>query len=404
MTGAFQAQRPRLVDRSGLRLNLIFGDLRMKRILLALALALAVGIAGAAAPTDAQAAKCLNCGGDFDDNYGESEILPNLPLCTDVCGPTSAAWKTCYVYKTPYAATTTSCGAFGASSSSAGGSGSAGDATTPSCSIFNSPSVKSFSKSASAGQTFGSSLLGASYSLQGSITGKDAATAGTQGDIVELAGSANATANLFYLTKTLVNLTGTSRSEYAKSTSGNLSAYVLGLANWSQSWNVPLTVTKVFSKTFFEKSYPVQVGIFTVTLKGKVSGEARITASGGPTTTGLAGQFTPSMKAYTTASASVSAFGVGVGVEGSVTLLEVASPLKVAAQFASSVVSWGIDFAVVLKSMAGKLKVVVKVPLAPDPSWTIFSWTGWTKTWNLLHASGCNQLAAPLTYYYFFTL
>jgi hypothetical protein len=348
----------------------------------------------------ARAAKCTNCNGENGDPYNDfvdAEILPTKPLCTDVCTNATAPGTLCNVYTTPYVSTLTNCGTFGVSSTSPGGVATLPVIVTPTCGI-KSMQATSFSASKAHSQSFGSGFIGAGYSLSASISGKDTSITGAQGDIVELAGNVKVTGTLFNNTKTLAEVNGTSKSEYGVSTSGSLSAYVYGLASWSQSWNVPLYVSKVWTKTFFEQSYPIQLGIYTVSLKGGVSGEVRLQASGGPTTTGLAGTFTPSAKAYATASASIGVFGLGVGVEGQLTLLEVGVPVQAAANFVNGVVSWAISIGVTLKSLAGKLKVKITIPLAPDPSWTIFSWSGYSTTWQLFNLGGCTSLQKPLMF------
>lgn len=188
-------------------------------------LGIGLSIFGGAAIQPAMALECPNCPGDpndYKDGKGEAPVLPSKPICTVVCKLTSDATTACYEYKSPTAFTLTNCGKFGITKSTGAGGSAFGTAVLKTCST-TAPVVKSFSKSISRSETFGGSFMGASYSLSGTLSGKDKSVAGTAGDVVELSGNASAKATLFSINKTLATLAGNAKTIEGVSASGSLS-------------------------------------------------------------------------------------------------------------------------------------------------------------------------------------
>jgi hypothetical protein len=356
---------------------------RISSLLAALAFALAA--------STASALPCNTC---------QQEWEPQLPLCTQVCTTTALCSKPCYVYTTPDAAFGVTCGGFGKCSEPkpTTPAPSSGNADTA-CSTLPSTTTTSFAKSVNAADTFGSSFIGASYSVGASIKGKDSTISGTSGDVLEGAAWLRAWATLFWTHKKIVDITGQAKSVTGDYTSGAIDAYVLGIATWHTDWSVPLSVDKVWTKTFFEKSYPVSLAGIPVTLKGKATGEVRVSAAGGPEVDGLTFAMDPSAKIYGSATAMAGVSGFGAGITGSLTLIKASLPVGVdmvlkSGLFGPQSLGWDFTVKLVLNSLSGSLKLFVSVPIFEDPTWTLFSWSGLTSTLTLIDQVGCTKIGS----------
>lgn len=330
------------------------------------------------------ASALINCGADCD--YPE----PVLPLCTSVCTTSTLCSKGCGQSTAPGDYEYSTCGTFGVCAKSTTTTTTPPPGTSQTiCSTQAPTSAYSVNKSASKSESFGSSFVGASYAVSASLVGTGA-TSSTP-TTIKTAANLAANASLFWKTFQLAKGDFQSTVKTGVSATGSLALYIVGIVNYSTTFSQPLTVTKSFSKTFFSAQHTVSILGFPITVKGSVAGSAGFTLAGGPTLSGGTASFTPFAKAYATASASVGALGVGAGVSGTITMVELTAPAVLDAYFASGNLGWSISLKAVLKTLAGSLKVFVEY-IFDSSSWTIFSWSGYSKTYTIIDQKGCTKL------------
>lgn len=257
----------------------------------------------------------------------------------------------------------------------------------------NAACESSFYRSTSTSRSFGDyDVIWANFAGSAYIKGTDYSS----GDRIESQGQVTSDARIFGIRKQIVKVTGNAYSYYGSSTGGAINAYALGVNIYYRSWSAPLTYSRSWDRTFFSASQWFFPGGIPVNTTETVTGELGFVVAGGPTTTGVATDFTPWAEAYATGTAAADILVAGVGVTGVMTLLRIDLPVHGQLYLSGNHLNWALRADAVMDSLSGYAKVWVQLLFSIIKyEQTITSWSGYHQTWTLYNASSSTDLCPP---------
>ncbi|GEN12556.1 hypothetical protein SAMN05443572_103510 [Myxococcus fulvus] len=244
------------------------------------------------------------------------------------------------------------------------------------------PAGQPFSKVFHKDDGFGNSLFGAGYMLDGALNAIPSTP--STGASMSTTAEGKVWAQVFGLgRKEVMRARATASGLQSGVHDASANIYILGAQIYEKRLApgaVTLSDEKIFTREFLKAEKPFPIMFITVTVTATLAGNAGITAAAtvGPTAAKLLA--TPKGSIFVTASAVASVAVASLGVEGSLTLVEVSLPIS--EQLVSkgcSTLGWDLRSSFVVTRLSGKLKAFVKINLIlikKKFSVTIASWSG----------------------------
>lgn len=251
-------------------------------------------------------------------------------------------------------------------------------------------STTPFTKSYYRSENLGNSLFGAGYIIDASMTATP--STGTAEKRVEAYADGKVYAVAFGSQKEIVRGRAEVSGQQGGNNSGTARLYAMGQQIWSGNLYYSFEITPInWSRTFFSVSKRFMVGPVPVNVAASISGGLKLTVSGqiGPTVAKLSANAGGWSNAN--ASAGVDIVIAGIGVEGSLTLINVTLPAYAELFWPFYSLDWTLKANLNLNTLSGTLKLWVRVGFwFFKKTWrlTIAEWSGITRNWVLYSNTG----------------
>jgi hypothetical protein len=322
----------------------------------------------------------------------DSEPEPEDFICSTVCTVWSSCTKSCLVI-TSGGMTGSTCGAYGKCYTPPPPSeADVPDDADYACILGTSGTTSYFAKTGVSDKLYGITDAGVRQRAYASLVAMSASLAGTSGTKMTAQAYLKMWATLFGLEKEIVNLFANGTSIYGDSATGNFGAYFIGQKVLYGTMNVPLSTSKKWTKTFFDKGKTFWVGPFPVSVEGSIKGWVQLLLAGGPEMDGVRVGFEPSGGIDGVLKAYVGAFGAGAGVKGTLNVIDVETPVAAGlVRKSSGAVGLALEVGVDLSALAGKVEVFVDYLF---DTWTkkIFDWSGFSLHYTVIDTSQCKAV------------
>lgn len=256
--------------------------------------------------------------------------------------------------------------------------------------------VFSFTKAFHKDGSFGNGTFASGYALDASLTAYPATS--SSGAQLHALGEGKLWARAFGYTREVVRGKATGTAQQGGAVGAKIEVYAMGQQIYLENIGTLGTVstTPLFNRTFFNVEKPIPVMGYPVKVTARLTGSAGINVVGTLVESGVKLTATPKGGVYATASAGVDFVVVSLAVVGNLTLIEAQLPVNLQLVASScSTLDWKLTADYTIKSLAGSLKVAIKIKLwiiKIKGSLTIARWNGYTHTVNLFTATSRNPL------------
>jgi len=270
------------------------------------------------------------------------------------------------------------------------------DATAPAY----QPIHKTFHKD----EDFGNNKFGARYAIDAALHAIPAtASAPAQ---LDASGQVNVSGRAFGAGGELVRALLTLHSDQYATINSKLTLFLAGFQVWSKDL-LPVTINEwpLFDRTLYNApSVSFNAFGYSISVSGSIRGTAGAKLQGTFSVAGPRLILTPSAELYAQGSASVGFIFniVRIGVEGTLTLIKLSAPIRYTlAATDCSHIDFGVDTNLVMNTLAGKIKLFLKIKLffiSKKKSITIASWSGTTRNspvWNISGSEPFNFICTP---------
>ncbi|AKJ06033.1 Hypothetical protein AA314_07659 [Archangium gephyra] len=261
-----------------------------------------------------------------------------------------------------------------------------GDALPETATVF----MKSYNRT----EKFGNKLFGAGYQAKASITATTATTATTKKVDAQAEGRVFATA--FSFEKDIVRAHAYITGQQGGANTGRAALYVMGSEVWSTPLNYADETSPLdWNTTFFSVKQHFTVGPVPMSASASMSGGAKFTVKWEISPTVARLTLTPNGNSKVTFSAGVDIFVLYVGVEGTLSIVNVGVPAYGELFWPLCQLAWTLDSKLNIGALSGTVALVAQVKFlffSQSYKVTIAKWPGLTKSLTLLNRNGAQNL------------
>jgi hypothetical protein len=268
----------------------------------------------------------------------------------------------------------------------------------------SAPAYQPIHKTFHKDEDFGNNKFGARYAIDAALHAIPA-TASVPAQL-DASGQFAVSARAFGAGGELVRALLTLRSDQYATINSKLTVFLVGFQVWSKDL-LPATINEwpLFDRTLYNAPtvYFNAFG-YSIAVNGSIRGTAGAKLQGTFSVAGPRLILTPSAELYAQGSASVGFIFniVRIGIEGTLTLIKLSAPIRFTlAATDCSHIDFGVDTNLVLNTLAGKIKLFLKIKLffiSKKKSITIASWSGTTRNtnvWNITGSQPFNFICTP---------
>jgi hypothetical protein len=258
----------------------------------------------------------------------------------------------------------------------------------------SAPAFQPIHKTFHKDEDFGNNKFGAKYVIDASLDAIPA-TASVSAKL-DASGQVSVSGRAFGAGGELVRALLTLHTDQTSTITSKLSLFLAGFQVWSKDL-LPqlLDENPLFDRTLYS-SPTVYFNAFgySIAVNGSIRGTAGTKLQGTFSVAGPRLILTPSAELFAQGSASVGFIFniVRIGIEGTLTLIKLSAPIRFTlAATDCSHVDFGVDTNLVMNTLAGKIKLFLKIKLffiSKKKSITIASWSGTTRNSNVWNISG----------------